>query len=157
MPRLCTVCIHPEAEKIDTAVVEGKASLRKISQQFKISPHSLYRHKRNHLPGKLVKAREAKEVAGASDNLSRLSRLQDEAQSILQAAKKSRSLHIALEAIRELSRLIELQAKITGELRPEVNIVLDPSYISMRTIVLNVLQPYPALRAKISEALRVAS
>ena len=157
MPRSCTICIHPQASEIDRALIEGELSQRDVSRQFKITKTAVNRHFHNHLPARLVKAQDEKEIAGASDNLTRLEMLQIEAQDILRTAKAAKSLHIALEAIRELSRLIELQAKITGELRPEVNIILDPQYISMRTTILEVLQPYPDLRVKISEALRVAS
>lgn len=157
MPRSCTVCTHPQLQEIDKGLIEAEQSQRAIARRYNIKRAAVNRHFHNHLPARLVKAKDEKEIAGASDNLSRLSRLQDEAQGILQQAKAAKSLHICIEAIRELSRLIELQAKITGEIRPEVNIILDPQYISMRTVVLEVLQPFPDLRSKIAEALLVAS
>ena len=155
MPRLCAICTHVDAERIDTAVVEGKASLRKISQEFKISPDSLYRHKRNHLPQKLIKAKEAREVIKADNNIDRLKALQAEAQEILEEAKRSRTLHIALEAIRELSRLIELQAKLAGELRQQIDLYIHPDYVKMRTIILQVLEPHPQIRTKIARPSRM--
>ena len=53
MPRKCSICTHPEAEKINKALVKGE-SLRSIAERFEgISATSLHRHKK-HLPEKLA-------------------------------------------------------------------------------------------------------
>ena len=65
-PRACTVCIHPEREDIDKALVEGIAFPALIAQ-YRVSKDALSRHKHNHLPKTLAKARDAEEVARADD------------------------------------------------------------------------------------------
>jgi len=154
MGRLCAVCVHPEVEKIDTAIVEGESSLRRISQHFKISPYSHYRHRKNHLPAKLVQAKKVQEVIEADSNIDRLLVLQKEVQKILEAAKEARTWHICLEAVREAARLIELSSKISGELRPEFSVILSPQFITIQTAIIEALSPFPEARSKVVEALK---
>ena len=154
MGRLCLICTHVDAEKIDAAIIEGKGSFRKISQHFKISPYSLYRHRKNHLPAKLVKAKKVQEVIQADNNIDRLLVLQKEVQKILEAAKEARTWHICLEAVREAARLIELSSKISGELRPEFSVILSPQFITIQTAIIEALSPFPEARSRVVEALK---
>jgi hypothetical protein len=57
VPRLCTVCQHPEREAADRALVAGEA-LRGISVRLAMSRNALHRHKREHIPALLARARE---------------------------------------------------------------------------------------------------
>jgi transposase len=68
MPRRCTVCDHPERNGIDQALVTG-APYRSVAKRFGLSESSVYRHKTEHLPAYLLKAREAEEMAQAEDLL----------------------------------------------------------------------------------------
>ena len=153
MGRPCSICVHPKLQEIDRALVEGKQSQRALAREFNITKTAINRHFLHHLPAELAKSQEAKEVIEADNNIDRLLVLQKEVQKILEAAKEARTWHIALEAVREAARLIELSAKIVGELKPEVSIILNPQYIEVRTIILKVLEPYPEIRSKIAEAL----
>jgi hypothetical protein len=52
MPRVCTVCTHPENAAIDEALVARRDSLRDIARRFSgLSKDALHRHRR-HLPGR---------------------------------------------------------------------------------------------------------
>jgi hypothetical protein len=66
MPRRCTVCDHPERRSIDEALVTG-APYRSVAKRFGLSESAVYRHKTEHLPVHLLKAREVEEVAQAKD------------------------------------------------------------------------------------------
>jgi transposase-like protein len=68
MPRRCTVCDHPERHCIDEALVTG-APYRSVARRFGLSESSVYRHKTEHLPAHLLKAKEVDEVAQADDLL----------------------------------------------------------------------------------------
>jgi hypothetical protein len=57
MPRRCTVCDHPERHSIDEALVTG-APYRSVAKRFGLSESAVYRHKTEHLPAHLLKARE---------------------------------------------------------------------------------------------------
>jgi hypothetical protein len=60
MPRRCTVCDHYERPGIDEALVIG-APYRSVAKRFELSESAVYRHKTEHLPAYLVKAREVEE------------------------------------------------------------------------------------------------
>jgi hypothetical protein len=72
MPRKCTVCEHEKVEEINRLLLEG-VSLRNLAKQYFVSAASLHRHKKDHLPAKLVKAREAREIAKADSLLDQVS------------------------------------------------------------------------------------
>jgi transposase len=71
MPRRCTVCDHSEKHGIDEALVSG-APYRSVAKRFELSESAVYRHKTEHLPAHLLKAKEV-EVA-ARERASRPSR-----------------------------------------------------------------------------------
>src|SRR3712207_9134864 len=64
--RRCTVCDHPERHGIDEALVTG-APYRSIAKRFGLSESAVYRHKTEHLPAHLLKAKEVEEVAQADE------------------------------------------------------------------------------------------
>jgi len=127
MPRPCSICTHEKRDEIDRSLIEGVA-LRNIAKQYGVSHDALHRHKKNHLSKevqKTAKKQAAKREKKAVTLLERLVELQKEARNILDTAKGS-SPNVALSAIRELSRLLELEAKLVGELqnqRVNVNIL----------------------------------
>ncbi len=73
MARKCSICEHPQVEKINKCIVNSE-SLRKISEQFSVSPAAVNRHKKDHLPQTLVKAQEVKEIGQAVTVLGELQR-----------------------------------------------------------------------------------
>src|SRR5690349_24836446 len=68
MPRTCTICRHEQRQEIDKALIAGTA-FRNIAERFGTSVAALHRHKQEHVPENLVKAREAREVAQADSLL----------------------------------------------------------------------------------------
>lgn len=48
MPRICTVCAHPERRAIDAAVVAGAAN-RAIARQYRVSKDAVARHADGHV------------------------------------------------------------------------------------------------------------
>lgn len=117
--RKCSVCCHPAVDKINEMLVNG-ASCNEILTIFNgLGDMSLYRHKQNHLPKTLSKAKEAREAAQGADLFSQVRGLRDKAVSILVAAERAGDLRTALVAIREARSCLELLGKISGELPPE--------------------------------------
>src|SRR5215208_7240929 len=98
MPRRCTVCDHSERHSIDEALVTG-ATYRSVAKRFELSESAVYRHKIEHLPAHLLKAREAEETARADDLLDQVRYLQAHALDILERAEKAGVLRTALAAI----------------------------------------------------------
>ncbi len=71
MPRTCTVCSHRDREAIDQALVSGEP-FRHIATRTGTSTAALQRHKHDHVPRSLAKAKEAQELAHADGLLDRV-------------------------------------------------------------------------------------
>ena len=125
MPRRCTVCGHLERHGIDEALVSG-APYRSVAKRFGLSESSAYRHKVDHLPAHLLKAREAEETARADDLLDQVRHLQTRALDILERAEETGDLTTALAAISQAWGNLALLGKHAGVVddRPVVNLNL---------------------------------
>jgi hypothetical protein len=154
MPRRCTVCDHETRTSIETALISG-APLRDIAGRYGVSKSALERHKADHLPAGLAKAREAEEAARADDLLSEVRGLQARTLAILESAEASGEHRTALAAIAEARRNLELLGKLAGELdeRPVVNVLVSAEWITIRTVLLEALSPYPQASAAVAERL----
>ncbi len=154
MPRRCTVCDHLERHGIDEALVTG-APYRSVAKQYGLSESAVYRHKSEHLPAHLLKAREVEEVAQADDLLDQVRHLQSHALDILERAEKTGDLRTALAAISQARGNLELLGKLAGELdeRPVVNLNLSPEWLELRAVIVGALGPHPAAHRAVLRAL----
>jgi transposase-like protein len=154
MPRRCTVCDHRERHGIDEALVTG-APYRSVAKRFGLSESAVYRHKAEHLPAHLLKAREVEEVAQADDLLEQVRNLQTRALDILERAEKTGNLRTALAAISQARGNLELLGKLAGELdeRPQVNLNVSPQWLELRAVIVGALEPHPAAHRAVLRAL----
>ncbi len=154
MPRVCTICVHPERQAIDQALVNGQI-FRTIAHQWSVSLDALKRHKRDHLPQALAQAHQAAQAAHGDDLLSRIEVLQQKTLAILSKAEDRGDHATALRAIGEARRNLELLAELTHELNrsPHVNVLLSPDWVRLRSLILNALLPYPEARQRVAMAL----
>ena len=121
MPRICTICIHPKRARIDKALLAGHP-LRDIAGHLAIRMSALHRHKQ-HLPTTLTQAKTAEEALRGDSLLEDLQDLAAEANRLKQKAERSGDLRTAMAGLRELARLIEIRARVVGELRDrEINL-----------------------------------
>jgi hypothetical protein len=155
MPRKCTVCEHEKVEEINRLLLEG-VSLRDLAGRYSVSKTALHRHKESHLPAELTKAQEAREIAKADSLLDQVAELRDKALSILDKAEQAGDLRTALQGVREAKGCLELLARLQGELQEQatVNILINPQWLSLRTVILEALEPYPEARQAVARALR---
>lgn len=154
MSRTCTICTNADRQAIDKALVEGQ-SFRTIAHQWGVSIDALKRHKRDHLPQALAQAHQAAQVAHGGDLLSQIEALQQKTLVILSKAEAKNDNITALKAIGEARRNLELLAELTHELNrnPQVNILLSPDWVRLRSLILNALLPYPEARQRVAAAL----
>jgi hypothetical protein len=154
MPRRCTVCDHPERHGIDETLVSG-APYRSVAKRFGLSESAVYRHKTEHLPAHLLKAREAEELARADDLLEQVRTLQAHALAILERAEKAGDLRTALAAISQARGNLELLGKLAGELdeRPVVSLNVSPEWLELRAVIVGALKPHLAARESVLRAL----
>lgn len=138
--------------------------MRDIALRFGTSKSSLARHKRDHLPSKLVKAAETREVFQAGNLLNQLLEINTETKAILKEMRtkgNDKDNRGALFALRRLEKQLELQAQLLGQLGPstavQVNIGLQtitmaPEY----PILMKVLDRHPEIRQELTAALQEA-
>jgi hypothetical protein len=157
MPRRCTVCYHSEKHSIDEALVTG-VPYRSVAKRFELSESAVYRHKTEHLPAHLLKAREVEEVAQADDLLEQVRNLQAHALHVLDRAEKAGDLRTALAAISQARGNLELLGKLAGELdeRPVVNLNVSPEWLELRAVIVGALEPHPAAHGAVLTALEGA-
>jgi hypothetical protein len=94
-------------------------------------------------------------VTSADDLLGEIRRLQDRAAGILDGAELSGDGRLALAAIREIRGIVELLAKMLGELdsAPNVSVELSTDWAVIRAALLVALGPYPEARVAVAETL----
>jgi hypothetical protein len=148
------VCDHPERHSIDETLVSG-TSYRSVAKRFELSESAVYRHKTEHLPAHLLKAREVEEAARADDLLEQVRHLQGRALDILERAEKAGDLRTALAAISQARGNLELLGKLAGELdeRPVVNLNVSPEWLELRAVIIGALEPHPAAHRAVLRAL----
>jgi transposase-like protein len=158
MPRRCTVCDHHERHSIDEALVSG-ARYRSVAKRFELSDSAVYRHKTDHLPAHLLRAREVEEAARADDLLDQVRHLQAHALDILERAEKAGDLRTALAAISQARGNLELLGKLAGELdeRPVTNVLISPEWLELRALIVAALEPHTEARGAVLKALEGAS
>ncbi|MBM3189371.1 MAG: hypothetical protein FJZ90_11695 [Chloroflexi bacterium] len=157
MSRKCSICAHQQRQAIDETLVAGTASLREIASLFAVSQSAVRRHKTRHLPVTLAAAEAAAEAVVRSDDLlGKVAQLEADAHRIKKKAEESQDYRTALQGVRELVRIVELLARLRGELdeRAQVNIlVVSPEWLSLRARILQTLEPYPEARNALAVAL----
>jgi hypothetical protein len=154
MPRPCTVCTHKDIEQINKRLLGGEI-YRTIADDTGLSETALKRHKSDHIPAAAARATEAVKVAKADGLLNDIRGLREKAMGILEKAEQSGDLKTALLGIREARGCLELLAKVEGQLndRPQINILVNPEWVSLRTLIINSLEPYPEAKEAVIHAL----
>jgi hypothetical protein len=154
MPRRCTVCDHPERHTIDETLVTG-APYRSVAKRFGLSESAVYRHKTEHLPAHLLKAKEVEEAARADDLLDQVRHLQGRALDILERAENAGDLRTALAAISQARGNLELLGKLAGDLdeRPVFNLNVSSEWLELRALIVTALEPHPAAHTAVLRAL----
>jgi hypothetical protein len=113
----CGPCFHPLREQIDRQIVDG-VPYRTIATRFHLSLGTINRH-RAHLKEMLndaLQERAGERSERGSDLLNRVTKLVDEAESLLAVAKSKENIVGATSAINSACRLLELCGKLSGEL-----------------------------------------
>ena len=110
MPRKCSICNHDRRREVEHALLRGE-SHRAVAQRFTVSRGAVASHLR--------------EVEGGKSILLQLRELNLQAEQLKAKADRTGDYRTALAALREKTRLVELEARLTGELneKPEVKIV----------------------------------
>jgi hypothetical protein len=123
----CQICIHPNRVDIEKAQLTGEANTR-IGRRLRVSVDALDRHKtRGHISQTIAKSHAAVEALRGEDLQAQLRALSAQALSILAEARQTRQHQAALAAIDKMTKIIEIIAKLTGQLdeSARVNILVQ--------------------------------
>lgn len=158
MPRVCTICTHEKRSDIEAALVGG-GTFRNTAKRFSVSPTALFRHGRDHLPRRLVEAQKQDDLGQAIDVVRQLRAINAACLEVLQKSRQSGKDSLSLRAVDRIHRQIELQARLLGELQegPTVNVLVAPEWQQIRQVILVALEPHPAARTAVVEALKGVS
>lgn len=154
MPRVCTITTHPQRDAIDAALLAGQ-SLRDIARQYGVGKDAVARYRNERMPVPLAVAKESAEAARGVGIVEQIRALATDAQRIGNRAEAEGDLRTALLGVRELVRIVELQAKLSGELdeRPQVNLVIAPEWLAVRGAIFAALTMHPEARQAVAGAL----
>jgi hypothetical protein len=154
MARVCTICAHLERAAIDQALVNNEP-LRDIAGRFGLTKSSVERHKAEHVPVLLTKAKEAQTVADADDLLRQAGALRSKAMSLLLKAEQAGDYRTALAGVREARGCLELLGKLQGQLSDgaNINVIVAPAWIELRAVIMDALQAFPEARTAVAARL----
>lgn len=153
MPAHCATCEHPERETIDRALVLGDVPIRELARRYGMHRTSLSRHKAAHIAPALAQVVAERSAAGPRSAMDRIEELIDRVGRVLDKAEQDGQAKLFLDAARELRGLVDLLARITGELRdtPQVAVVLAQTgeWQEFRDRLLLTLDDHPAVRDRV--------
>jgi hypothetical protein len=154
VPRVCTICTHPDRPAIDQALVNHRP-YRDIARHFAVSKDAAVRHHDDHLPETLTKAKAAEDVAHADDLLAQVQGLRSKSMALLLKAEQAGDIRTALAGIREARACLELLAEMSQAIdrRPVVNVLMAPEWLTVRSALLEVLRSHPKARTAVAARL----
>lgn len=160
MSNACTICNHPQRGLIEQDMTTGMPNT-KTAAKWGLSKDAVRRHKGTHLSAALKTVISRRDTAGAASALDRLEGLHARAERVLSAAEAEGQASLSLAAIKELRGIVELLAKLTGELdeRPTVqvlNVSTSPEWLATRERMVRALQPFPEAAQAVALALGAA-
>lgn len=153
----CTVCTHPERGLVERDITAGVPNTQ-VAAKHGLSKDAVRRHRDRHLSAALRGVLTKRDDQLGSRALDRLEGLYGRAEGILDAATAEGKAAMSLAAIKELRGIVELLARLTGELdeRPTVqvlNVSTSPEWVEVRSRLLVSLRPYPEAAAAAALAL----
>jgi len=108
----CSVCRHPDLAEIDAALVEGQSSQKIVAHYGSLSRPAVQRHKERHLPEKLVRAKQVRDLTEAGELLSRVLSVEQRARRLSIRAEDEGDIKTALQGIDRVLRSLTLQGNL---------------------------------------------
>lgn len=167
MARTCTVCRHESRREINRLLVDGRP-VRDIAARFQLASSSVDRHRREHIPAIVAKAKEARDAKEGASLFEQLRDITAATREVLAAArgfaenpKPGNCANcvagptMTLKAIARMERQLELQARLSGQLAAESETpgISSESWKAILTVVTRALEPFPDARQAVADAL----
>lgn len=158
----CRPCGHPRTAEINRDLVAGNTRAA-ISRKYGLTTDSLRRHEEAHLTEEMrreiaLELRKERAVAVA-DELNEgdieidasMKRILREIDALLNRAKADNNDPLALMSLKEMRATLMDLAKLTGSLQRELTVTVNlnesPQFITLRQMILQVLERHPDAKA----------
>lgn len=98
----------------------------------------------------------AARMENATNYLDQIREIRRSAAEFLDKAEQADDLRAGAVYLRELREQIRLWAELDGKIasQPTVNIMIDPQWIELRTKIVTALEPYPAAKEAVIDAIK---
>jgi hypothetical protein len=137
LARTCTICTHDRRDSMDKLLLRGE-QLNSVARRFNVSEDAVGRHKR-HMQLVIAKAAalvEQKDVAYGSALMAEIGRIRADAERLQLESERRQDLRGALRAIHERLAVVELEAKLNGQIETsQKNVTIKVQAISTEEAV----------------------
>ena len=117
MARTCTICHHHRRDGIDKLLLRGE-QLKSVARRYSVSEDAVGRPKK-HMQLVIAKAAavvDHKELAYGSELLAEIGRIRADAERLQLESERRQDVRGALRAIHERLAVVELEAKLSGQI-----------------------------------------
>ena len=154
----CTICKLPDAQR---EALEGKIATKELSMTAAAklansNKATVSRHMRNCVASRVRESMKPEPTTVEGLNVvNALTTSHGKTLDILTDSLSEGDRRTALLAIQTENKQLELMAKLTGQLNeaPQLNLLMSPSFVKLKQILIKTLEPHPQLRLEVSEAL----
>jgi hypothetical protein len=132
LARSCSICTHHRRDAVDKLLLRGE-QLKAVARRYSVSEDALGRHKR-HMQLVIAKAAaqvEQKDLAYGSALLAEIARIRADAERLQIESERRQDVRGALRAIHERLAVVELEAKLSGQIdTSQKNVTINVQTIS---------------------------
>ena len=163
------MCTHADVERIDADLSRGVKARKAIAYQYRISEGAISRHvkHRQRAAGEIVRGssttsseaavhRKVNAILSGAALISEIATLRRRADALCTQAEASKDARTALLAIRELTRLLELQGRLALEAQAgrASDVSSHPVWMSLSSDIMSALAPYPEAAMAVAQRIR---
>lgn len=156
--RVCLVCAHPERAELDRALVNGSMKAVEVALKVGCSRVSVGRHFKNHLIPGVKTALKADPITTTGDDVdlgAEIRAMYAKVKTILETMETEKNWKAIKAFHGEIRGYLELLGKFLGKIESgqTVNVILSPTWVQVRAVILQALEPFPDARTATAQAL----
>lgn len=153
----CKACNYPGHEDLDLDLLSGKLSDSGYAKIVGCSHKSIGRH-RTHIAAEIATSSEAELVINADNLVDQLKEARERALDLLDKAIEAADTRVygaPSQYLGEIRQQIKLMGELQGRLasQPQINIINNPEWVSLRTLIITTLDKFPEARQAVVDAL----
>jgi hypothetical protein len=129
--RVCTICTDAHRDSMDSSMLSGER-LTSIAKRFGVSQDALSRHKKHQRAAMALAAARTSpsQALYGSTLLGEVFRIRADAERLQRESEGRRDLRGALRAIHERLAVVELEARLSGQIESQRNVTIKVQAIS---------------------------